>query len=250
MRQFFLFSIIGLGILFNCMQGEEIKNARALVFSLKDSFLEQEKSNQQNISAIQLFGQRCSGTNYLQTLLTRNVREVSLDYRYGWKHYPCWHDTSWKEAYKMHFNPYYLDLIDSEHYLFIFIVRNPYEWAYSFYNHPHNVSCRVDRSSFSSFLSSTWYTEHEHKMQEILENNRVGPEGVQFRNDWISVYFSKPEAHQGLSTGFWDLEPTGLSYFKNVLALRTARLENFLKIAEKVGNVCIIKYEMLRDHIL
>lgn len=215
--------------------------------TISASDIEGYKTNCKPISSIQIFGERCSGTNYLQSLINNNFLNVDLNFRYGWKHYPCWQNSAWKKIYSPHFSKYYLDLIDNEDYLFIFIVRNPYDWLQSFYTNPHNVSSRVNRNTFHSFISSEWYTEENETIQWILKNHKASPIGVHSKNDWVCRYFFNPHLHRELSTVFWDINPMKMSSFPNVLALRTARFENFIRIYTKVSNACIIQYEKLRD---
>ncbi len=207
-----------------------------LFFSKKDA-----------VSKVQIFGQRSSGTNYLQALIEKNFPDFAIDFRYGWKHYPCWQNPSWKREYGPHFSPYYLDLVDNSSYLFIFIVRDPYDWLRSFYQHAHNVSFRVDRPSFYAFITSPWYVEHEDDLQRIFQTHLCKQSQVTSKNDWIVQHFKKPLLHDSLSSAFWDINPDTFSYFPNVLALRAARLRTFFTIAQKVDNMCFIRYEDLRD---
>ena len=39
------------------------------------------------IQKITIYGERCSGTNYLETLLARNFHDYKLTWEYGWKHF-------------------------------------------------------------------------------------------------------------------------------------------------------------------
>ena len=34
-----------------------------------------------------IYGERCSGTNYLQNLIDINFSDVKITYKYGWKHF-------------------------------------------------------------------------------------------------------------------------------------------------------------------
>tara|TARA_B110000027_G_C16122057_1_gene303744 strand:+ start:2092 stop:2340 length:249 start_codon:yes stop_codon:yes gene_type:complete len=60
------------------------------------------------IQKITIYGERCSGTNYLETLLAKNFHDYKLTWKYGWKHF---------------FG--HQNLENSDDTLFICIVRNP-----------------------------------------------------------------------------------------------------------------------------
>ena len=70
---------------------------------------------------ITIYGERCSGTNYLEELLLLNF-EVEIIWDYGWKHF-------------FGFN----DLNNSDDVLFIGIIRNIYDWINSFFREKHHL---------------------------------------------------------------------------------------------------------------
>lgn len=125
------------------------------------------------VQEIQIFGERCSGTNYLSGLLGANFPDYPLTYRYGWKHFPCWYDTDWVPPQEQ--DLYYQELIEHQGCLFIVIVRNLLDWLKSFYQTPYHVSSKVDLSSFSTFIRSPWYIEEGC----LLDAN---PSGGEFEN--------------------------------------------------------------------
>ncbi len=38
------------------------------------------------LTKIQIYGERCSGTNYLEDVITKNFN-VDITWEYGWKHF-------------------------------------------------------------------------------------------------------------------------------------------------------------------
>lgn len=73
------------------------------------------------ISKVTIYGERCSGTNYLEKLIRTNFN-VEITWQYGWKHF-------------FGFN----DLTNTDDVLFICIVRNPYDWFNSLYTYRHHL---------------------------------------------------------------------------------------------------------------
>lgn len=66
-------------------------------------------------------GERCSGTNYLHSLIKSNLN-IQLSDELGWKH--------------SYINVFNKNLANSSNYLVIFIFRNPINWVQSFYKNP------------------------------------------------------------------------------------------------------------------
>ncbi len=162
-----------------------------------------------SIRYFQIFGERCSGTNYLQSLLEKNFPDCKISWKYGWKHFPCWYDTPWVRAFHFENNPVYSELVGHEEFLFIIIFRHPYDWLRSFYLQPHHVAKEHNLSSFSAFIRDRWRLDsHCYK---------------------------------------YDLDPIHLCNLDNVIKLRTAKIQNMLKIKDKVFNVYYVNYETLRD---
>ena len=80
-----------------------------------------------------IFGERCSGTNYLEDIMSKNF-DIELTWKYGWKHFFGWNDLS-----------------NSDDTLFICIVRNPIDWINSLYRDKHHVALHL-RNDVEKFL--------------------------------------------------------------------------------------------------
>lgn len=92
------------------------------------------------ITAIQIVGQRCSGTNYLQTLCEQNIQGIEQYQPLGWKHGP------FRKIPK-----------DTNHILFLVAFRNPYNWVRSLHQYPHHAHKSLHDIPFSEFIRSEWY---------------------------------------------------------------------------------------------
>ena len=95
---------------------------------------------------IQIFGHRCSGTNYLEQLLQANLSCIDIKWDYGWKHF-------------FHKGP----IEQGDNCLFIVIYRNPFDWLRSLHRKPHHAARELKRASFSQFIRREWRCLYDEK---------------------------------------------------------------------------------------
>ncbi len=90
-----------------------------------------------------IFGERCSGTNYIEELMLANFH-INVVWEYGWKHMWSLPDCRNNNSNKT---------------LFIGVIRNELDWLNSFNRTPHHIPpiCRKNLSSFlfDPILSTT-----------------------------------------------------------------------------------------------
>ena len=96
------------------------------------------------IRKVTIYGERCSGTNYLEELLVANF-DVEIVCDYGWKHF-------------FGFN----SLENSDDVLFIGIVRDLVDWLNSFYNMPHHLPPNLKKST-KNFLNNKFFSIKKDK---------------------------------------------------------------------------------------
>jgi hypothetical protein len=94
------------------------------------------------IKKVTIYGERCTGTNYLENLLTENF-DVKITWKYGHKHF-------------FGFN----DLSNTDDTLFIGIVRNPFDWLNSLYKSPWHIPKKI-RKNITSFLNEEFYSVND-----------------------------------------------------------------------------------------
>ena len=97
------------------------------------------------LAHISLIGERNTGTNWMVTVLKDNFDVKVTDRFCRFKH--------WAQPANCH-----LSSISSP-YAVVLIIRNPYDWAASFYTKPYNSPlhcCREKGLSFSTFLRKPW----------------------------------------------------------------------------------------------
>lgn len=91
-----------------------------------------------------ILGERCSGTNFLELVVTQNFK-IPLVYNHGWKHFFGFADYS----------------KNSESTLFIGIIRDPYEWINSFYRTPWHVPKHILTNKHTFLTSRFWSSRKE-----------------------------------------------------------------------------------------
>lgn len=105
------------------------------------------------INKVTIYGERCSGTNYLEELLTENF-DVPLVWDYGWKHF-------------FGFN----DLKNTDNVLFIGIVRNLPDWVNSLYKRKHHLP-KDNTKDINSFLNNEFYSVDKDN-KEMMNDRHI-----------------------------------------------------------------------------
>ena len=101
---------------------------------------------------VTIYGERCSGTTYLEELLLLNF-DIEITWKYGWKHF-FGHN----------------DLTNSDDVLFIGIVRNLYDWVNSLYREKHHLPEDLTKN-VDVFLTHTFYSFNNNN--EILQDRHI-----------------------------------------------------------------------------
>ncbi len=91
---------------------------------------------------VQLLGERCSGTNFLQKMLEYNF-DIECVWSAGWKHWPLPH------------------LVEGD-VIYIYIHRNIHDWSASNIKHRHHVP-----SDVKDILRTKWTIQAEHVPNNI-----------------------------------------------------------------------------------
>ena len=101
---------------------------------------------------VTIYGERCSGTNYLEALINTNY-DTEVRWHYGWKHFFGFHD-----------------LKNSDDTLFIGIIRNPYDWINSLYRDKHHLPS-INTTSIDSFLNNEFYSITDDGSEIMRDRN-------------------------------------------------------------------------------
>ena len=105
------------------------------------------------IKNVKIYGERCSGTNYLEKLLLLNF-DINIVLTYGWKHF-------------FGFN----DLSNTDDILFIGIVRNLPDWVNSLYRERYHLPQKLTKD-IDTFLNETFYSINKNKNNDEIMGDR------------------------------------------------------------------------------
>lgn len=117
---------------------------------------------------IQIFGERCSGTHYLEHLLRDNLISTNIQWDFGWKHF--FHSGPVEEA---------------DNCLFVIIYRDPFDWVRSIHKRSHFAAAELKRISFSRFIRKEWHCIwNEHS--DITKSNPLYHTEMLFERDPVT----------------------------------------------------------------
>ena len=166
------------------------------------------------VKYIQLFGERCSGTNFVASLIQKNMDDIIMTNEFGWKHwfikdhYPRGR-TNQSTDYEC-IRP----LSDNADTLFLCLFRNPFDWVRSLNDRPYHAGNHWGLT-LTDFLRKPWHS---------FETARLNPCWSERQDQ------------------YWFIEEA-----ENILQLRTQKIGHLLNLADIVENVCFINYELIRD---
>jgi hypothetical protein len=166
------------------------------------------------ITHVQLFGERCSGTNYVASLITKNFDDIEMTKDYGGKHwfikdhYPRCRPNQSTDYQCIR------PLSDNADTLFVCLFRNPFDWVRSINARPYHAGDHWGLA-LSEFLRKPW-----HSFERIRLNGY-----------W-------PDRHDS----YWFIEEA-----QNVLRLRSMKIQHLLNLRDRVDTVCYVNYETIRD---
>jgi hypothetical protein len=159
------------------------------------------------ITKFTIYGERCSGTNYLEKLIKLNFKNCSLTWKYGWKHFFGFQEE---------------ELKNSKNTLFICIIRDPVDWANSFYREMWHLPLKykknlMETERMNEFLYDDFWSFYDHG-----KNLDVSKEIMEDRH----IYTKKR--------------------YKNILELRYTKLKFMMEdLPKKVDHTIFIRYEDL-----
>ena len=102
------------------------------------------------IKKFTIFGERHCSTNYTQKIVSSTFN-LPFTAEFGHKH---WYG--------------FREIKEEEETLFLFCVRNPYDWIIALFTLPHEVGVR-GKKNLISFLSNEWFSNH-YGPTEIMED--------------------------------------------------------------------------------
>lgn len=172
----------------------------------------------------QVFGMRCSGTNYLQALLEKNFEDCIRDMRYGWKHggfgFPS--KTVDPDPVKRHYRESLEPRSAPKDHFFLVIYRDPFAWLQSLHRSPHHAPFMVGLE-FSQFIRMRWdsYPNIDMRGQDFAKDRKVR-----------------------YAVGIVD---NSLERFDSVFELRRVKSYRFHRMPDRASNFAYVNYECLAE---
>ena len=166
------------------------------------------------INKFTIYGERCSGTNYLENLIKKNF-DVEITWKFGWKHFFGFQNESLK---------------NSDNTLFICIVRDLKKWINSLYKEKWHIAKQTTDSVYS-FLNKQFYSHNyttdrwEHQKSFVYGVTKTNSEIIEDRN----IYTKKR--------------------YRSIFELRHTKIKFMIEdLPNKVKNYIFIKYEDLLNN--
>lgn len=139
------------------------------------------------ITRIQIYGERCSGTNYLEHLLRRNVPAVPLTWEFGWKHF--FHGPGVQQATDC---------------LFVVIYRNAFDWLRSLNGSPWHAAPELWNLDFSTFIRAPWWCVYDEHWPVSRDDPRYGTELMLERVPGTGERFANIVRLRNAKIGNWE----------------------------------------------
>lgn len=160
----------------------------------------------ERVRFVQIYGQRCSGTNVLARLLEHNLGAGLFAERYGFKH--------WFVPDQVLFGPDVLVVV---------IARDAFDWLRSLHRQPWHVHPDTKALDFSRFIRAEWHSVWDHHVGGIDEHHPLQNREMLHERDPV----------------------TGLR-FASPLAKRRAKLAHWAGLETRAPNLALLSYETLR----
>ena len=153
--------------------------------------------------SFQVYGERCSGTNFIIRLLERNVSSAAFTEDYGFKH---WFVDE--------------DLTVPNDVLVLSVARDWTDWVRSFHRQPWHAHPSLRELSMPRFLRAEWHCVWDDDWYDLPENDpRRGREMMHER------------------------DPATGERFSNVLAMRQAKEANWARLRQRSAQAERVSYE-------
>lgn len=152
-----------------------------------------------------LLGERCSGTNVIEQLISANSVFKPDWSLVGFKHFPR-HES--RSGFK-----------GIQHVPVVLVVRESVSWIRSFYRQPWHAAPALKALSFSDFIRSEWHSV------------------------WDVDTFTAPGSDQYMQEMLLDRNPYTQERYRNVMALRAGKLRHMLDILRQSSQKTIVRLE-------
>ena len=133
-----------------------------------------------------IYGERCSGTNYLENLININFN-VNITWEYGWKHFFGFEDEKLK---------------NSDDTLFICIVRNLPDWINSFYRQKYHLPLKykknmLEEEKIDEFLNKEFWSFDDNNNNRDMTKEIMTDRNIYTKKRYKNIFeFGQPGLHR------------------------------------------------------
>ena len=114
---------------------------------------------------IQIYGERCSGTNWIEQLLRRNLPGMRIVDAFGWKH-------GWPKG----------PITAAHDCIFVVVHRDPFDWLRSLQQMPWHTGPELHGVPLAQFVRTTWRCVWGADMELAANDPRHGTEMMHERD--------------------------------------------------------------------
>jgi hypothetical protein len=183
-----------------------------------------QNAHNNQIKYFTLFGERNSGTTYLEKLL-KNMLKLEFTNEYGFKHWyikgveprGIGNTTTDNQCIK--------NIKENTYTLFVVIVRNVYDWVGAMYKTPHHIK-EMDRTSQLNFVKNK-YISYEYRCKP--KHNRYS------KTPW---HINRNHKH-----------PYFIEEASNIIELRNMKNKHFYNLQNYIKNYFLIRQEHLHEDL-
>ena len=155
------------------------------------------------ITRVQIYGQRCSGTNLVTRAIEANMPGVEITEAFGFKHWFV--------------PPQTLFVKDT---LVLVVARDAYDWARSLHRQPWHAHPELKAKPFDAFIRSDWHSYWDDHFGHIEPGHPMHGDEMLHERD--------PETGER---------------FANCIAKRTAKLRHWSSLTNRAHNVALLGYD-------
>ncbi len=155
------------------------------------------------ITRVQIYGQRCSGTNLVTRAIEANMPGVAITEAFGFKHWFV--------------PPQTLFVKDT---LVLVVARDAYDWARSLHRQPWHAHPELKAKPFDAFIRSDWHSYWDDHFGHIEPGHPMHGDEMLHERD--------PETGER---------------FANCIAKRTAKLRHWSSLTNRAHNVALLGYD-------
>lgn len=136
---------------------------------------------------IQVYGERCSGTNWIAQILRRNLPGMHIVDDFGWKHgWPLGEVTAATDT------------------LFVVVHRDPFDWLRSLHQMPWHTGPELHGVPFAQFVRTTWRCVWGSDMELPADDLRLGTEMMHERDPTTGQPFANAMRMRTAKLRSWD----------------------------------------------